>query len=641
MADRPTICLNMIVRDEAHVIEECLGDVVGHVDRWVIVDTGSTDGTQQVVREFFAERGVPGELHERPWRDFGTNRTEALDLAHDTADYLWVIDADDRVHGHLDLSGLEADAYALRYGPDPEFWRTQLFSTRRRWAYVGVLHEYPTTLDGEHAVSRLEGDYHVQSRREGARNLDPAKYDKDCAVLEDALEENPDDPRLVFYLAQSHMDAGRPDVAAEVYERRVGMTGWEEETFVAAWRRAQCLEMAAADRAVVIEAYLDAWQRRPSRAEPLVDLARWLRTCGDHDLAHLFAVRATTISFPDDDLLFVGRAPYDWSAEDEAAIAAFYVGREAESFERNDRLLWSATLPLPERERVLENRDYSVPAMLAEPVEHPAEVVARLTAEDGGAGDVTVTVTTCRRRNLFETTLDSFLTCATDLSRVSRWIVSDDGSSAGDLDAMRERYPFLEVLPVDGDGGHVASMNRLADRVDTRWWLHLEDDWRFFSRGDLIGRSVEVLEHDDEISQLLFNRNYAEGVAHRAVVGGDVRRTGAGHAYRVHEHPETAAVGPSSAWWPHFSLRPSVMDAAAVRSVGRFREGTSHFEHDFAVRYREAGLASGFLDTIVCEHIGRRTDDPDGGPNAYELAGREQFPGWGEGGPGDSATRAQ
>ena len=76
---RSSLCLNMIVKNEAHVIRRCLDSVRPFIDRWVIVDTGSTDGTQEIIRTHM--RDLPGELHERPWRDFGTNRSEALALA--------------------------------------------------------------------------------------------------------------------------------------------------------------------------------------------------------------------------------------------------------------------------------------------------------------------------------------------------------------------------------------------------------------------------------------------------------------------------------------------------------------------------------------------------------------------------------
>src|SRR5262245_59742095 len=139
---RSTVCLCMIVRNEAHVIGETLECVAPHLDSWVVVDTGSTDDTIAVVRRFFGGRGVPGERYERAWRDFGTNRTEALELCRGRADYAWMIDADDLVIGDLDLSRLEHDCYTLRYGRNFVYWRRQLFRTMLPWRYEGRVHEY-------------------------------------------------------------------------------------------------------------------------------------------------------------------------------------------------------------------------------------------------------------------------------------------------------------------------------------------------------------------------------------------------------------------------------------------------------------------------------------------------------------------
>src|ERR1700732_422892 len=65
---KKTVCLNMIVKDETRVIRRCLESVKPVIDYWVIVDTGSTDGTQAMIKDFMKD--VPGELQERPWVDF-------------------------------------------------------------------------------------------------------------------------------------------------------------------------------------------------------------------------------------------------------------------------------------------------------------------------------------------------------------------------------------------------------------------------------------------------------------------------------------------------------------------------------------------------------------------------------------------
>jgi hypothetical protein len=76
------LCLNMIVRNEMQNLERCLTALAGHVDCWVIGDTLSTDGTQDMIRSFFAARDMPGELHSFPFRNFEQARNQPLDCAY-------------------------------------------------------------------------------------------------------------------------------------------------------------------------------------------------------------------------------------------------------------------------------------------------------------------------------------------------------------------------------------------------------------------------------------------------------------------------------------------------------------------------------------------------------------------------------
>ena len=139
----------MIIKDEARVIARCLRSVRPWIQSWVIVDTGSTDGTQDLVRETLQD--LPGELFERPWRDFGSNRTEAIRLAEGRADYLLFIDADEQwqVPEGFRWPRLTADAYGVvhEYG-ELAYARATLAATRLPWRFEGVLHEYKSVLRG-------------------------------------------------------------------------------------------------------------------------------------------------------------------------------------------------------------------------------------------------------------------------------------------------------------------------------------------------------------------------------------------------------------------------------------------------------------------------------------------------------------
>ncbi len=94
-----TLCLNMIVKDEAHIIENTLSKLLNKVkiDYWVISDTGSTDNTKEIIVDFFKQKGIPGELYDDPWKNFGYNRTKALTHAYNKSEHLLIFDADDEI----------------------------------------------------------------------------------------------------------------------------------------------------------------------------------------------------------------------------------------------------------------------------------------------------------------------------------------------------------------------------------------------------------------------------------------------------------------------------------------------------------------------------------------------------------------
>src|SRR5829696_8387503 len=176
------VCLNMIVRNESRVIERCLNSVRRFIDYWVIVDTGSTDGTQQLIRQCM--RDVPGDLMERPWIDFAHNRSEALELARGKSDYVFVIDADEVLDSEKDFSfpQLTHDAYYLKISSGPiAFWRIQLFRNAPGWRYESAVHEYlvvPEMATDE----RLQGVW-IDSHTDGSRAAEPGVYQQDIELL--------------------------------------------------------------------------------------------------------------------------------------------------------------------------------------------------------------------------------------------------------------------------------------------------------------------------------------------------------------------------------------------------------------------------------------------------------------------------
>lgn len=358
----PLICLNMIVKNESHVIKRCLDSVLPFIDTWVVVDTGSTDNTQRFILEYFAQQGKKGELHERPWKDFGHNRSEALELAQPKARYTLFIDADEilQMPAGNQFTDLSADAYQVLHEHGTSgvtFWLTQLVRNALPWRWVGVLHE-GLVCDAPHRSERLSGPV-TRGMFDSARNALPQeeKYRRDAETLRTALLTEPDNARYVFYLGQSWRDARQPEKALAAYQRRAAMPGWEEESWYAQYQSAKLLEQLGR-RAEAVEAHLAAYQRRPHRAEPLYELARMHRETNCFRVAHLFASRARELPRPDD-ALFVDDSVYRWRALDEYAISCYWIDEFAECLRVSELLLADNRLPEPQRERVGKNRDFA------------------------------------------------------------------------------------------------------------------------------------------------------------------------------------------------------------------------------------------------------------------------------------------
>ena len=354
----------MIVKNESAVIARCLQSVKPLIDSWCIVDTGSSDDTKKIVRATM--RDIPGVLHDRPWRDFGTNRTEALTLAFARKDvnYALVIDADDVLEipeNGVVVPDLTEPAYALRieHG-DVAHYRSHVFRRDAGYRYEGVVHEYatndtafePPPIDG--IVYRIVGG--------GSRSAlsDKKKYLGDALALRRALAKDPSNARYVFYLAQSYRDAGRPSDAITNYERRASMThGFREEVFISLIEIARANVKLQAPEHVVVAAYMRAFEDSPHRAEPIFELARYYRSQDRFAAAHVYAKACAGMPRPND-RLFVNDFVYEWAATDELAINAFYVGDFTGSIAASESLLASSRLPHTERARVEKNRDLAV-----------------------------------------------------------------------------------------------------------------------------------------------------------------------------------------------------------------------------------------------------------------------------------------
>ena len=327
------ICLNMIVRNERANILRCLNSVAPYISSWVICDTGSTDCTQEIILDFFRERGISGMLHEFEFQNFSQARNTALDWTREIdCDYVLLMDADMELQLSIESAFYDVNPFdhlteayyrMQQVGSGLTYWNTRLVRSGHSVEYHGVTHEYlstcvePSNLDTASFIDHMDG---------GSRGN---KYERDYELLIKDLRRDPTNARTAYYLAQTLKDMGKHPEAAHYYDMRSGMGGWDEETWHAELMSARCWLACGAEAAFTSGA-LKAYSMRPGRAEPLLSLATHYRHKGANELAVMFAKQGMAIPYPKNDILFVEQEAYHDGLKQEFAISGFYLDEHRE-----------------------------------------------------------------------------------------------------------------------------------------------------------------------------------------------------------------------------------------------------------------------------------------------------------------------
>ena len=244
MARCPKLCLNMIVKNESKIIERCLASVLDFVHCYVVHDTGSCDGTPDIIRKIFHGK-KEGKVVETQFKDFEHNRNLALRDATEWpgVDYVLLIDADMLFRTTLSpenfWGSLQKDAYKICQKSSIVYYNLRILGKNcfPLAKYIGVTHEYLST--GTGSVWMLDGEkVFMKDCGDGWCKQD--KFTRDQKLLEDDVASNPGNPRSWFYLGQTYKDLGRNSRAIAAYQKYLEMRSWDEERFFAQYMIGYC-----------------------------------------------------------------------------------------------------------------------------------------------------------------------------------------------------------------------------------------------------------------------------------------------------------------------------------------------------------------------------------------------------------------
>ena len=655
----------MIVKDEEHVIRETLEKLVKQItfSYWVICDTGSTDKTREIVTDFFKEQNIPGELLQHEWRDFGYNRTLALQGAFKKADYIFIFDADDTIHGTIKIPILTRDFYKLKFGHGFTYYRPLLVTAQKKTKFMGVLHEYLALEQGSPTEGTIEGDYYVDSGKTGSRSRDKDKYLKDAIILKAAYQKEVETKgglanRYAFYCAQSFKDANKSDDAIEWYTLVAdNLNSWVQEKYYS------CMMLGfqyrgKGDFKKALEYFLKAEQFDPDRAEGVIFAVEMLKDAGLHSLVMLLYEKHKNYNKNPQDKLFLFSDFYRDVLEFNVSISAFYAGNKQVSYDCIKKIIVNNIAQQPIIDRAFKNLRFQVSELNDDPntlslfyrltdyiqsCDEPREASvlwdilfkknrALLTKPskfkpNPSKQDVIITFTSCKRLDLFTETVNSILNHWTDADQIGSWFCVDDNSSKEDRSKMKKFYPWITFYnKTQAEKGHRESMNIIWNKLKElkpKYWIHMEDDFLFHVKRPYVQDSIKFLTSQTDIKQVLFNRAYSETIR-------DVDMRGyfpVSPGFVVHEYKQGQFPYRNCHYWPHYSFRPSMTDVGTILSLGNYDSPNTFFEMDYANKWVEAGYKSAFFDMVVCRHTGRLTSERNDKSvkNAYDLNNENQF----------------
>ena len=323
----------------------------------------------------------------------------------------------------------------------------------------------------------------------------------------------------------------------------------------------------------------------------------------------------------------------------EGAISAFHNKKYKLSYDLYTKALSFPALSEKESFEIRFNRHFSIPYISDRYIHYPTSIIKKIQQRPKrDIPLVTFTITSCKRFDLFEKTMNSFLNCCKDIDKIDTWFCVDDNSSEDDRNKMKELYPFFNFYwKTPTEKGHPRSMNIIRDFVKSEFIFHMEDDWKFFNKRNYISDCMSVLSENNSYGQCLINKNYAETHEDISLVGGEFKVAKNGTRYFIHEYTSTKEEQDefnkkygnqkNCSYWSHFSFRPSLLRRKILTILGPYNESAHHFEMDYSKKYASTGLKSTFLDGIHCLHIGRLTSERENKliPNAYTLNEQPQF----------------
>lgn len=334
----------IMAKNEKKRLHVTLESVKKIANSLIFYDTGSTDNTIEIAREFCEKNNIPFRLKQDKFVNFCVSRNESLDFADsfEDIDYIFLMDVNDELRGSDNLrkyaenhkySKSTAFLVAQEWwsGQYDKYFNVRLVKARNKWRYVGVVHEYIKTYDEENdkypivKLTDFNGTDGCTIYQDRTQDDDKTgkRFSRDKELLLEEYRKDPTEPRTVFYLAQTFSCLHDNENSFKYYKIRSTLKGFAEEVFHAFLKCGDYSEKLKHDWYDTLSWYMKAFEHSP-RVEPLIKIADYYKNKQNWLLSYTFIKLACELKYPNC-ILFVDKLAYDYKRWHIMGIVAYYI----------------------------------------------------------------------------------------------------------------------------------------------------------------------------------------------------------------------------------------------------------------------------------------------------------------------------
>lgn len=327
--NRPTLCLNMIVKNESRIIKRLFDSVISIIDSYCICDTGSTDDTIQIIEDYFREKCKPGKIVQEPFKNFCHNRNIALQSCIGLSDYVLLLDADMILEiNNFDKQILNlAQSFNILQGNDSFYYQNlRIIKNNGLYKYTGVTHEYIDMPNNNTLINLNKNNIFIHDIGDGGSKSD--KFERDIRLLVEGIKDEPNNHRYYFYLGNTYYDSGKYEEAIKMYKKRIEFAGWKEEVWYSYYRLGLCYN-SLENFPDALYYWLEGYEFYPNRLEALYEIIKYYRINSKHKLCiHFYNLTKDILdkNYNKDTYLFLHNDVYTYQLHYEYTIVAAYCG---------------------------------------------------------------------------------------------------------------------------------------------------------------------------------------------------------------------------------------------------------------------------------------------------------------------------